>query len=249
MKIPSILLLLLTLPMPCLARPAPLSDEQLLGIKFDQKLGTQVSLDLCFRDETGKSVRLGELSDKKPTVLMLGYYGCPMLCSLVLNGATDCFRSLKKSLGNEFTVIFVSIDPMETPATAAAKKASYLRAYGGSNNGSTWHFLTGDDATIKTLAQEVGFHYAYDPASRQFAHPSGLVLLTPEGRVAHYFFGVSFSPEAVEKALQTASLETTSATTSLNLLCFHYAPIIGKYGHLVVAILRYSGVLTVMALA
>ena len=161
----------------CLANAAPnsLSDEQLLQIKFDQKLKSQVSPDLVFHDETGKQIRLGDYFGKRPTVLILGYFGCPMLCTLVLNGAVSTFQDLKWSVGENFNVIDVSIDPSETPQLAAEKKKTYVRSY-GRGNPDGWHFLTGDKNAIQKLADEVGFHFAWDPAIKQFAHPSGLVI-------------------------------------------------------------------------
>jgi protein SCO1/2 len=226
-----------------------LTDAQLLQIKFDQKLNSQVSPDLIFRDSTGKQVRLGDYFEKRPIVLILGYYSCPMLCTLVLNGATESFRDLRWSAGKNFDVIFVSIDPDEKTALAAAKKKTYLRDYGrpGSENG--WHFLTGDETSIKTLADEIGFHYAYDSGLKQFAHPSGFVVLTPDGKVAHYFFGVTFSPDEVNAALRDAGAKKIdSPVQELILLCCEYSPLRGKYGNLVMDTIRVGGVGMVVAL-
>jgi len=231
-----------------IAAPNSLSDEQLLQIKFDQKLNSQILPDLIFRDETGKRIRLGDYFGKRPTVLILGYFGCPMLCTLVLNGAVSTFQDLKWSVGENFDVIDVSIDPNETPQLAAEKKNTYVRSY-GRGNPDGWHFLTGDKNVIQKLADEVGFHFAWDPAIKQFAHPSGLVILTPDGRVSHYIFGVTYSAADVNSALRDASAEKTgSPVEQFILLCFHYSPLTGKYGNLIMIIVRVGGIAMMIAL-
>ena len=225
-----------------------LSDDVLVRIRFEQRPGTQLSPALVFRDETGRSVRLGDYFGTKPIVLIPGYYGCPMLCSLVLNGATESFRGLKGNVGEQFEVVFVSIDPSETPALAAAKKETYLRSYGrGRPDG--WHFLTGDTNAIRALTAEIGFHFAYDPVARQFAHPSGFVVLTPDGKVSRYFTGITFAAKDVDFALRAARAgRAAPAASTWDLLCFHYAPLTGKYGNLVMTIVRAAGITTVLAL-
>jgi protein SCO1 len=226
-----------------------LTDVQLLQIKFDQKLNSQVSPALIFRDSTGKQVRLGDYFGKRPIVLILGYYTCPMLCTLVLNGATESFRDLKWSVGKNFDVIFVSIDPNETSKLAAAKKKTYLRDYGRADSENGWHFLTGDQLSIQTLADEIGFRYAYDAGLKQYAHPSGFVVLTPDGKVAHYFFGVTFSAKEVDTALRDAGAKKIdSPVRELILLCCEYSPLRGKYGNLVMDVVRVGGVSMVVAL-
>jgi protein SCO1/2 len=226
-----------------------LTDAQLLKIKFDQKLNSQVSPGLIFRDSTGKRVKLGDYFGKRPIVLMLGYYSCPMLCTLVLNGATESFRDLKWSAGKNFDVIFVSIDPNEKTALAASKKKTYLRDYGRPGSESGWHFLTGNEDSIKTLADEIGFHYAYDAGLKEYAHPSGFVVLTPEGKVAHYFFGVTYSPKEVDLALRDAGAKKIdSPVQELILLCCEYSPLRGTYGSLVMNIMRVGGIGTVVTL-
>src|SRR5262249_45702381 len=139
-----------------------LSDETLANISFEQKPGSQVSLDLSFVDESGRQVRLGDLLSKKPVMLFLGYYQCPMLCTLALNGMVEALQDIRWSIGKEFDVISVSIDPTETPALAGAKKRTYLKRYGRAEAASGWHFLTGTETAIQQLTQQVGFHYAYD---------------------------------------------------------------------------------------
>jgi len=171
-----------------------------------------------------------------------------MLCTLVLNGAADCFRQMAWRAGQEFNVIFVSIDPTETPALAAQKKATYQQRYGNECAGN-WHLLTGTQPSISRLADAVGFHYAYDRFTKQFAHPSGFVVLTPDGRAARYFFGVNFLAKDVDTALRAAAANQTGAEeSSFTLLCFHYAPVHGKYGKWILLAVRASGLLVVAAL-
>jgi protein SCO1/2 len=232
----------------CFATNNSLSDDQLLQIKFDQKLNAQVSPDLVFRDETGKQIQFGNYLGKRPIVLMLGYYSCPMLCTLALNGAVSTFQDLKWTVGENFDVIFVSIDPNETSQLAAEKKKTYLRSYGrGDANG--WHFLIGDKNSIQKLADEIGFHFAWDPAIKQFAHPSGFVVLTPDGKISRYFFGVTYSAAELNSALRDASAEKTgSPIEQFILLCFHYSPLTGKYGNLVMNIVRGGGIAMLLVL-
>jgi protein SCO1/2 len=232
-----------------LSRAQSLSDEVLTQIHFEQKLSAQVTLNLPFRDEKGKSVRLGTYFGSKPVLLVLGYYRCPMLCALVLNGMVEGASDMRWSIGREFDVVDVSIDPHETPALAAAKKATYLKRYGRSGASSGWHFLTGDQPAIDQLAREVGFHYAYDPVSKEYAHASGLVMLTPEGKVSSYLFGVTFAPKNLAAALKTAAThQAGSPIQQLILLCFHYNPITGKYSGAIMVVLRVLAVATILGL-
>ncbi|HEX4263374.1 MAG TPA: SCO family protein [Verrucomicrobiae bacterium] len=222
-----------------------LTDDQLSHISFDQNLGAQISLGLPFRDEDGKGVTFGDYFGQKPVVLVLGYYECPMLCTLTFNGMVEAMNDMKWSIGDQFNVVYVSINPKETSQLAAAKKQTYLRRYGRPGADAGWHFLTGDEPAIRKLADEVGFHYAYDPAVKQYAHPSGLVILTPEGKTAKYFFGVTFSSPAVYTALKDASVRKVgSPIERLVLLCFHYSPIHGKYGAAIMEVIRILGVVT-----
>jgi protein SCO1/2 len=229
--------------------PSSLSDDTLIGIKFDQKLNSQVNPELVFRDEQGNAVKLAAYFDRKPLILNLGYYECPMLCSLVLNGMVESLLGLNLDIGNEFDVICVSIDPSETPERAATKKRTYLKRYGRAGADSGWHFLTGDPAAIEELSAQVGFHYAYDPVIKEYAHPSGLIFLTPEGKVARYFFGIDFPAKEMAEALRTADdRKVGSPIEQFVLLCFHYSPLTGKYGNLIMAVVRVSGVATLLAL-
>jgi len=228
---------------------APLSEATLRAIRFDQRIGSQVSPDLPFRDEAGATVKLGDYFGSKPVILVPGYYGCPMLCTLVLNGLIEALQDMRANVGEQFIVINFSIDPTENPTLAAAKKRTYLRSYGrpGAENG--WTFLTGDADSIQALTGQIGFHYAYDPAIKQYAHPSGFVVLTPEGKVARYFFGVDYSARDLDSSLvAAASHKTGSPVQQLFLLCFHYSPITGKYGPLIINAVRVCGIGTVVFL-
>jgi protein SCO1/2 len=226
-----------------------LTDPRLAEIKFDQKLNNTISLNLHFRDENGKDVRLGDYFSKKPVILVLGYYGCPMLCTLVLNGMVEGLQDIRWTIGKEYEVINVSIDPSETPSLAAAKKHSYLKRYGRDGAEAGWHFLTGDSDAIRRLADEVGFEYAYDSASNQYAHPSGLVILTSEGKISGYQFGVTYSPRELFASLNNASSHKIgSRIQELILLCFHYRPITGRYGNIIMITVRVLGVATLLGL-
>ena len=245
---PLAILLLLMLFLPG-TRASTVSEDTLRSIRFDQKLNSQVSPDLVFRDEKGATVKLGDYLGRKPVILVPGYYGCPMLCTLVLNGLIESMQDLRMNVGDQFEVINFSIDPDETPALAAQKKHSYLRSYGRPGAEEGWHFLTGDENSIEKLTAEIGFHYAYDSSIKQYAHPSGFVVLTPQGKVAQYFFGVDFSAKDLDSALVNASSDKTgSQIQQLFLLCFHYSPITGKYGPHNMNSVRLCGVATVLCL-
>ncbi len=221
----------------------------LRGVGYDQRLGDRVPLDLAFRDEAGQQVALKQYFGKRPVVLALAYYECPGLCTLVLNGMLRAFRTLAFIIGNEYDVVIVSIDPRETPALAARKKQSYLDKYRRDGAGRGWHFLTGREPSITALAKSVGFRYAYDAASGQYAHPAGLVVLTPAGQIARYQFGVEFSPRDLRLSLVEASHEKIGTPVDdLLLYCFAYDPATGKYGAAVTNLVRAGGVITVLLL-
>jgi protein SCO1/2 len=232
------------------SRAQTLPDAALAQIRFDQKLNSQVTPALPFQDELGRRVELGQYFGKKPLLLVLGYYECPMLCTLVLNGLTESAAEIKWSIGREFEVVCVSINPNESPALAAAKKHAYLKNYGRSGAAEGWHFLTGGETSIRQLTGDVGFRYAYDPVSGQYAHPSGLVVLTPGGRVSHYLFGVAYPPKELASSLRAAAgNQVGSPVRQLFLLCFHYNPATGKYSATVLGILRLLALATVLGLA
>lgn len=226
-----------------------LTDEALIGIKFDQNVGRQVTVSLPFRDEDGRAVVLGDYLGRDPVILILGYYDCPMLCNHVLNGLVECLHELKPQAADQFELVFVSVDPGENPALAKGKKATYLKRYGRAGAEDRWHFLTGQSPAIARLAEETGFRYAYDPQIEEYAHPSGIILLTPRGRVAHYQFGVAFSAgELVANLRDAADERVGSVIEQIILLCFHYGPLRGRYGELVMNVVRASAVVTLLGL-
>ena len=225
-----------------------LTPSELNQITFDQNIGQQISGDLTFRDSDGAKFQFAAHVGSKPALLVLGYYHCPMLCSLINDGLIEALQELRVDVGNDFDLINVSIDPRETPKLAAWKKTEYLKRYGrpGAENG--WHFLTGDETTIAKIARETGFRFAYDPASDEYAHPSGVIVLTPQGKISRYFLGVNIDPRELREAIIAAARDQTgSVIQRLVLLCYHYNPITSKYGSLIMLILRASGVGTLLA--
>ena len=230
-------------------RPPPPIAQQ---AGFDQKLGANVPLDAVFRDEKNQPLTLGYLfgETKRPAILVLGYKECPMLCSQVLSALVETLTDLRLTTGKDFDVIDVSIDPHQSAADAGAQKRLYFKRYARPGADAGWHFLTSpDEPTIRRLADAVGFRYAYDPVTKQYAHPAGLVVLTPDGRVSQYLFGVNFDPVALRTALTTAGGEKIgSPIEQFLMLCFHFNPISGKYGALIIGILRGAGVLTLLCM-
>ena len=218
--------------------------------RFDQNLGAQVPLDAVFRDESGQPQTLRGILGQRPAILVLGYHECPMLCSLVLGGLVESMNDLRLTSGRDFDLIDVSINPTDSPAQAAQQKRIYFKRYARHDADTGWHFLTcPDPATTHQLADAVGFRYAYDPENKQYAHPSGAVVLTPEGKVARYFFGVTFDPGDLQTALLAAGQRTIGARVQeLLLTCFHYSPINGKYGVFIINGVRVAGVLTLLAM-
>jgi protein SCO1/2 len=218
-------------------------------IKLDQKLGAQVPLELRFFDEFGRPVRLGKYLGPKPAILVLAYYECPNLCTVVLNGLLDTACDLRFDAGKDYQIVVVSIDPRERPALALSKKQTYVRRYGRKGGESGWHFLTGGKEAIDQLAQSVGFQFAWDESSGQFAHPSSLIVLTPEGKVSRYFPGIEYPPKEVRLALVEASNHRIgSLADRFFLLCFHYNPHTGKYGLLIWRAMQLGGCGTALVL-
>ena len=224
--------------------------KALNNVGIDQKLNEQVPLDLVFRDESGREVRLAEyFNHGRPVVIALVYYECPMLCNQVLNGLTGSLKTLSFDVGKEFDVVTVSFDPRETPQLAANKKASYMARYGRPGADQAWHFLTGDQKSIDGLTQAVGFRYAYDTATKQFAHASGIMLATPEGKLARYFYGIEYSPKDLRLSIVEASANKIgSPVDQLLLYCYHYDPTSGKYGLAIMNMVRLGGVITVVGI-
>lgn len=229
------------------ALPAPLRE-----VGFDQKLGERVPLDLVFRDAGGAPVRLGDYFGGRPVVLSLVYFNCPMLCSMTLQGLTASLRMLDFDAGRDFQVVTVSFDPREGPADAARARDTYLpryRAGGRAGAESAWHFLTGDAEAIRRLTEAVGFRYQYDADRGQFAHAAGMVVLTPGGEVARYFFGIDPPPNDLRLGLVEAGEGTIGSPVDQVLLyCFHYDPVTGKYTAASLNLIRAGGALTVLAL-
>jgi protein SCO1/2 len=219
-------------------------------VGIDQKLNESIPLGLEFRDESGKTVRLSDYFGKKPVILSLAYYECPMLCTYVLNGLVRSLRPLSFNVGNEFEMITVSFDPTETSQLAAAKKAVYLKEYGRTGAESGWHFLTGDAEPIRQLTKAVGFKYKYDAQDKQFAHASGIMVLTPEGKLARYFYGIEYPSRDLRLALVEASQNKIgSRADQLMLYCFRYDPTTGKYSAYATNFVRLGGILTVIGLS
>lgn len=227
---------------PASARPAALE-----GVGIEQRLDTQVPLDLPFRDEAGRAVHLSDYFGKRPVLLALVYYDCPMLCTQVLNGLLSALNVVSFDAGREFDVVVVSFDPREKPADASAKKAAYLPRYRRPAADSGWHFLTGEAPAIAELSKAVGFRYRYDETLNQFAHASAVYILTPSGRISRYFFGIEYAPKDLRLAFVEASDGRIGTPVDQILLyCFHYDPKLGKYGAVIVNIVRLSGVATVV---
>jgi protein SCO1/2 len=222
----------------------------LSGIGIDQKLGEPVPLDVVFNDETNRPVALAEFFRDKPVVLVLGQLRCPMLCDQVLNGLVRAMLDMALDVGKDFEVLSVSFDARETSELAAAKKRTYLQRYGRPGAVAGWHFLTGEEPAIKRLTDAIGFRYRYDSSTDSFAHASGIILLTPTGKIARYFNDVRFSPRDLRLGLVEASDNRIgSAVDQVLLFCFHYDPLEGKYGLAVLNFVRVGGVVTVIALA
>lgn len=223
--------------------------EALKNVRIEQRLGEQVPLDITLRDETGQPVQLGKYFGSKPAILALVYYECPMLCSQVLNGLLGSLNTISLTAGRDFEVLIVSFDPREKPELAAAKKKSYMIRYVRPDAEQGWHFLTGDENEIRRLTDAVGFHYAFDQRTGQWAHASGIILLTPQGRVDRYFYGIQYEPRDLRLGLVEASENKIgSPVDQLLLYCFHYDPVAGKYGPVVLNIVKLAGAVTVLGL-
>jgi len=230
--------------------PTGVQEQTIKQVRLDQQLNAQVPLDLPFRDETGKSVRLGDYFGSKPVMLVLIQYRCTMLCNEEMNILLDSLKKMQFTPGKEFNLLIVSIDPREQPDLAADKKKSYLEAYGRPAAAAGWHYLTGADSSIKPLAQSVGFHYAYDAHTDQYAHPDGVILVTPQGKVSRYFFRLEYPARDMRLGLvEASSNQIGSAIDAIALLCFHYNPTTGKYSLALMKVVRLAGILTVLAMA
>jgi protein SCO1/2 len=218
-------------------------------IGFDQRLNEQVPLDVEFNDDQGRVVRLGQYFGRKPVVLAFVYYDCPMLCTMVLSSITSTLGVLSLAPGKDFELVMISFDPRETTGLAAKRKAEYLLRYNRPDAAGGWHFLTGAPASIERVTKAAGFRYAWDEETQQFAHPAGIVVLTPDGRLARYLFGLEFGPRDLRLALVEASEGRIGTVVDAALLyCYHYDPMTGRYGLVVMRVLRIAGAATVVAL-
>lgn len=229
---------------PSNAMPAPLQQ-----VRFDQKLDAQLPLDATFKDEDGRTVRLADYFGERPVVLAFVYYECPMLCNQILNGLVSGVGVLDETVGDDFDVVALSFDARETPVQAAAKKASYLDRYQRPGTERGWHFLTGDETAIKRVTDAAGFQFAWDAATQQFAHASGIVIATPEGKLSRYLFGIEYPPRDLKFALMESSAgRIGSVVDQVLLYCYHYEPATGTYSLVAMNAVRMGGVVTMVAL-
>lgn len=219
------------------------------SVAFDQKLGAQIPLDLGFVDSDGQAVTLDQYFGDQPVLLIMGYYECPMLCSLVREGAIQALQEVRLDVGRDFQVVNVSIDPLETPMAAANARNVAISRYNRPGTDDGWHFLTGSQDSITQLAETIGFQYYYDETIDQYAHAAGIVIATPEGQLSHYFYGIEYNTSDLRLGLVDASSNTIgSPIDQLLLLCYHYDPVTGTYTGTVMTILRIAGVFTVLSI-
>jgi protein SCO1/2 len=220
-------------------------------VSIEQRLDEQLPLDLVFRDEAGREVKLADYFQKgRPVILSLVFYECPMLCNQVLNGLVSSIRTLSFTAGQEFEVLTVSFDAREGPELARAKKESYMVRYQRPEAQDGWHFLTGNQQSIDALTKAVGFNYYYDEQTKQFAHASGIIVLTPQGKVARYFYGIDYAPRDLRFGLiEAAGGKIGSPVDKMLLYCYHYDPATGKYGPVVMNIMRLGGILSLVGIA
>jgi protein SCO1/2 len=253
----AILLLLAWAAVPIVSRAQSDMPIQNIGVRpdilkdvgIDQKLNETIPLDLSFRDERGNPVLLSQFFGQKPVIISLAYYNCPMLCTQVLNGLEEGLKNLSMDAGKQFNVLTISIDPSEKPPLASAKHDLYTGIYGHPGAAEGWHFLTGDEPQIKALASALGFRYAYDPETKQFAHASAIMILTPEGRISRYLFGIQYRPRDLRLGLVEASAgKIGTPIDQVLLFCYHYDPITGKYGLVISRTIKAAGLLTVLAI-
>ena len=216
------------------------------AVTFAQRLDQQMPLDAVLKDEAGRAVKLGDYFGSKPVVMTFVYYQCPMLCPLTLNGISSALKALSFTPGQDFEIVVVSFDPRDTPEAANAKKQAHLAHWNTKATAAGWHFLTADAETIKTITSAAGFSYQWDEKTGQFAHVSGVLTLTPDGKLSRYFYGVEYSPKELRLALvESGQGRIGSKVDELLLYCFHYDPTVGKYGWAVMTLVRLGGALTV----
>jgi protein SCO1 len=233
---------------PTAPQPSP-GPPPLNGVGIDQQLGAAIDLNLPFRDESGKTVHLKDFFRGKPVILAPVYFMCTSLCPMTLNSLVESLRVLKFNAGRDFDVVAFSFDPKETPQMAAAAKAHYFKDYDRAGTANGWHFLTGEEASIHALTETIGFHYVWDTHSSQWAHATAIIVATPEGRVGQYFYGLEYSGRDLRLSLVQASSEKLGTIVDRVLLyCYHYDPVTGKYGLIVMRTVRIVGTLTALAL-
>ena len=219
------------------------------SVGVDQKLGESVPVNLMFRNEQGKEVALSQYLRDKPVVLVPAYYECPMLCTQILNGLLSGLRPLSLTAGSDFVVVIFSIDSEETSALAAAKKVTYVEGYGREGGENGWHFLTGDHTSIHALTHAMGYRYRYDPETDEYIHASAIAILTPQGKIARYLFGVEFAPRDLQLGLLEAKRDAISSPIDAVLLyCFQYNPLTGKYTLAIYRLVRIAGAITVICI-
>ena len=224
--------------------PPPLRE-----IGFDQNLGKAIPLDTTFKDESGRTIALGDYFGKRSVVMVFAYYDCPMLCTMVINGLSSALGVLSLNPGQDFEIVTVSFNPHDTPASATAKKAAYLERYRRPGSAEGWHFLTGDQPQIDRVTKAAGFRYVWDEQTKQYAHPSGVIVATPDGRLAKYLFGIEYGPRDLRLAIVEASQgKVGTAADALLLYCYHYDPMTGRYGLAIMRAVRIAGAATVLAI-
>jgi protein SCO1/2 len=230
-----------------LSPPASVRPPGLKNVGIQQNLNQPIPPDLIFQDDLGGSLRLGDYFGKRPLILNLVYYNCPMLCGEVLSGLEHSLRMMKLDVGRDFDVITVSFDPSETPEMAAKKKSEFLRRYNRAGAEQGWHFLVGKQDAVDALTKAAGFQYQYDEKSKQFAHAAAILILTPEGNISQYYYGVDFPPKDVRLGLVAAGAgRIGNLVDQLLLYCYHYDPEQGKYSATILRILRLAGVATML---
>ncbi len=254
MKLPTMILaalLLFTAAESAVAQRTETAPEETEGVAIEPKIGGQLPLDATFVDETGRTVRLGDYFKKdKPVFLTLGYYRCPTLCSLVLNGAVDALKGVDWDPGDKFEMVTISIDPKETPTLAKLKKQNYVRYYGKAAANRGWHFLTGPQESITAVADAVGFYYRYDEKTDQYVHGAAVFLVTPDGKLSRCLRGIMWDSQTMRLSLAEASEgKQVSTLDSLLLLCFHYDAETGTYAVQATTVMRIGGVIILIVVA
>jgi protein SCO1/2 len=231
-------------------KPSSLKPEQLKEVSFRQRLNERLPMDARFKDEYGRDVTLAKyFNQQRPVIVAFVYYQCPMLCTQVMNGISSALRALTFTAGEEFDVVLISFDPRDTAAAAAEKKRTHLKYWASEQTSGGWHFLTGEESTIKRVADAAGFTYQWDAQTQQFAHVSGVLVTTPDGKLARYFYGVEYSPKELRMALVEAGQgHIGSPIDELLLYCYHYDPESGRYGVMIMNLVRAAGILTLASM-